>query len=221
MTTTHPVVDRIAHLRVVPVVVIDNATSAPLLAKALDQAGLPCAEVTFRTPAAADAIRAMSETANLVLGAGTVLTPDQVDAAIAAGATYIVTPGFSRAVVKHCQDRGIPVFPGIATPAELQAAYEADVRIVKFFPAEALGGLSTLKAIAAPFAMMRFIPTGGINANNAADYLDHPAVLAVGGSWMVAPALIDAGEFDTIARLAAIAVGTAGSTATPQGATQP
>lgn len=200
---------RIERLKVIPVVVIDDVTSASPLARALDAGGLPCAEVTFRTPAAAEAIRVMADTADLALGAGTVLTPAQVDAAVAAGATYIVTPGFSAAVVAHCQDVGIPVFPGVATPAEVQVAYEAGLDTVKFFPAESLGGLPTLKAIAAPFSMMRFIPTGGISADNCSAYLRNPNVVAVGGTWIVKPALIHDGNFTKITDIAAQAVAVA------------
>lgn len=200
------VADRLAELRLVPVVVIERAEDAWPLGQALKAGGLPCAEVTFRTAAAEDAIRAMAKDSDIVLGAGTVLRPEQVDVAIAAGASYIVTPGFSLAVVRRCQDLGVPVFPGVATPTEVQMALEAGLDIVKFFPAEASGGVPALKAIGAPYSMMRFVPTGGVSEANMRDYLALPSVVAVGGSWMVAPKLIDAGDFDSVTRLTAAAV---------------
>ncbi len=194
---------------IVPVVVLDEAADAQPLAAALVTGGLPIAEVTFRTAAARDAIAAMAADPRMLVGAGTVLTVEQVDQAAQAGARFIVSPGFSDAVVQHCRDRGIPVFPGVATAGEVQRAFEAGLRTVKFFPAEASGGLAALKAIAAPFAMMRFIPTGGIGADSAGDYLRHPAVVAVGGSWMVARPLVAEGRFAEITRLAADAVSAA------------
>lgn len=196
-----------------PVVVIDRAEDAWPLGQALKAGGLPCAEVTFRTAAAEDAIRAMAKDSDIVLGAGTVLRPEQVDVAIAAGASYIVTPGFSLAVVRRCQDLGVPVFPGVATPTEVQMALEAGLDIVKFFPAEASGGVPALKAIGAPYSMMRFVPTGGISEGNMRDYLALPSVVAVGGSWMVAPKLIAAGDFSEVTRLTAEAVDNARSAA--------
>ncbi len=194
---------------IVPVVVLDEAADAQPLAAALVTGGLPIAEVTFRTAAAREAIAAMAADPRMLVGAGTVLTVEQVDQAAQAGARFIVSPGFSDAVVQHCRDRGIPVFPGVATAGEVQRAFEAGLRTVKFFPAEASGGLAALKAIAAPFAMMRFIPTGGIGADSAGDYLRHPAVVAVGGSWMVARPLVAEGRFAEITRLAADAVSAA------------
>lgn len=200
---------RIRQIGIVPVVVLDDASHAAPLAAALAAGSLPVAEVTFRTAAAADSIAAMAAQPGMLVGAGTVLTVDQVDQALAAGARFIVSPGFSADVVAHCLARGVPVFPGVATASEVQRAYEAGLRTVKFFPAEAVGGLSALKAIGAPYSMMRFIPTGGIHADTAPAYLAHPAVVAVGGSWMVAKSLVAAGRFDEITALAAEAVGLA------------
>jgi len=194
---------------IVPVVVLDDAADAQPLAAALAAGGLPIAEVTFRTDAARDAIATMAADPRMLVGAGTVLTIEQVDQAAEAGARFVVSPGFSDAVVRHCRDLGIPVFPGVATAGEVQRAFEAGLRTVKFFPAEASGGLPALKAIAGPFAMMRFIPTGGIGADSAGNYLRHPAVVAVGGSWMVARTLVTEGRFDEITRLAAEAVSAA------------
>jgi len=200
------VLEAIAAARLLPVVVIDDAQAALPLAAALQRGGVRCAEITLRTPAAEAAVRAMATDPGLVVGAGTVLNAAQAAQVIDAGARYIVTPGFSLEVVRHCQARSVPVFPGVATASELLAALDAGIETVKFFPAEPLGGVPMLKALAAPFAMMRFIPTGGITAANLAGYLRHPAVTAVGGSWMVAASLLKAGDFDEIARLTAEAV---------------
>jgi 2-dehydro-3-deoxyphosphogluconate aldolase/(4S)-4-hydroxy-2-oxoglutarate aldolase len=200
------VVDAIAAGRILPVVVLDDARAAAPLASALIAGGLHSVEVTFRTDAAADAIRAMSENPDLLVGAGTVVTPGQVDQAVAAGARFVVSPGFSLAVVRHCQQSGIPVFPGAATATEIQMALDAGLDTVKFFPAEQVGGIAMIKALAAPFRSVRFIPTGGINTANLRDYLAQPAVLAVGGTWMVAPDLLAAGRWDDVTTLTASAV---------------
>jgi 2-dehydro-3-deoxyphosphogluconate aldolase/(4S)-4-hydroxy-2-oxoglutarate aldolase len=200
------VLSKLAECRLVPVVVIERAEDAWPLGQALKAGGLPVAEVTFRTAAAESAIRAMAKDKEITLGAGTVLQPDQVDQALAAGATYIVTPGFNAKVVRRCREKGVPVFPGVATPTEIQMALDEGVDIVKFFPAESLGGIKALKAIAAPYSMVRFIPTGGINLEKLADYLAFKAVVAVGGSWMVSPELLKARNFAEITRLAAEAV---------------
>jgi 2-dehydro-3-deoxyphosphogluconate aldolase / (4S)-4-hydroxy-2-oxoglutarate aldolase len=204
--TLHEVTAALAALRVVPVVVVQSASEAAPLGAALKAGGLACAEVTFRTSAASDALRVLCSDADLLVGAGTVLRPDQVDSALAAGARFIVSPGFSRAVVDRCFTHGVPVYPGVATPTELQMALEAGIDVVKFFPAQAFGGLDALRAIAAPFPMVRFIPTGGISPGNVAEYLELPQVLAVGGSWMVAPSLIAAANFGEITRLTREAV---------------
>ena len=200
------ILDRLAQIRLMPVVVIDRAEDAWPLAQALKAGGLPCAEVTFRTAAAEAAIRAIAKDKDIALGAGTILQPDQVDKALEAGATYIVTPGFNAKVVRRCRERGVPVFPGVATPTEIQMALDEGVDILKFFPAESLGGVKALKAIAAPFSMMRFIPTGGITIDKLPEYLAFKSVLAVGGSWMVAPDLLKAQNFAEVTRLAAEAV---------------
>ncbi|MGC4765939.1 bifunctional 4-hydroxy-2-oxoglutarate aldolase/2-dehydro-3-deoxy-phosphogluconate aldolase [Micromonospora sp. DT46] len=198
--------------RILPVVVLDDARDAAPLAEALVRGGLPCAEVTFRTDAAAESIRVMSERGDLLVGAGTVLTPAQVDRAVEAGARFVVTPGFSPAVVRRCQEAGVPVFPGVATGTEIQMALDAGLDTVKFFPAEQLGGVAMIKALAAPYRSVRFVPTGGVNTANLADYLALPAVLAVGGTWMVAPDLIAAGRWDEVAARTAAAVEAARST---------
>lgn len=200
------VLEVISASRLLPVVVIEDAESALPLATALKKGGLRCVEITLRTAAAAAALRAMAEDADLTVGAGTVLSCQQVDLALDAGARYIVTPGFSPEVVRHCQERSVPVFPGVATATEIQAAMSAGLEVVKFFPAEPLGGVAMLKALGAPFPMMRFIPTGGIGPGNMTAYLRHPAVLAVGGSWMVAPSLLRAGDFTAVTEVTAEAV---------------
>jgi 2-dehydro-3-deoxyphosphogluconate aldolase/(4S)-4-hydroxy-2-oxoglutarate aldolase len=184
--------------RYVPVVVLADAADAAPLAEALVAGGLPIAEVTFRTPAAEQALKTLAADTRLLVGAGTVFTRDQVDRAVAAGAQFVVSPGFSPSVVRHGRELGVPVLPGVATATELMAALDEGVDVVKFFPAEQLGGVGTLRALAAVFGGVRFVPTGGITAGLARSYLDVPAVAAVGGSWMVAPELIRAGAFDQI-----------------------
>lgn len=198
----------IAQSRVLPVVVIDDASAAEPLAVALTLGGLRCAEITFRTTAAAESIKIMASDPNMLVGAGTVLTPDQVDRAVEAGARFIVSPGFGPAVVRHCRDVGVPVFPGVATATEIQMALEVGLSTVKFFPAEQLGGVAMVKALAAPFRDVRFIPTGGVTTANMGAYMDEPAVLAVGGTWMVAPSLLAAGDWAEVTRrtLAAVEV---------------
>lgn len=191
---------------IVPVVVLDQAADAAPLRDALLAGGLPVAEVTLRTEAGIGSIAAMAAEPSMLVGAGTVLTAEQVDMAVEAGARFVVSPGFSQAVVARCREHGIPVFPGVATATEVQAAFEAGLTTVKFFPAEQSGGLPAIKALAAPFSMMRFMPTGGISAQTASTYLAHPAVHAVGGSWMVAKPLIAAGDFAEVTRLAGEAV---------------
>ena len=203
------VMDKLSRIRLMPVIVIDRVEDAWPLAQALKAGGLPVAEVTFRTAAAEGAIRAIAKDKDIALGAGTILQPDQVDQAMEAGATYIVTPGFNGKVVRRCREKGIPVFPGIATPTEIQMALDEGVETVKFFPAESIGGIKALKAIAAPYGMMRFIPTGGINLEKLPEYLAFKSVVAVGGSWMVAPDLLKAGNFAEVTRLATEAVAVA------------
>ncbi|HEV7823578.1 MAG TPA: bifunctional 4-hydroxy-2-oxoglutarate aldolase/2-dehydro-3-deoxy-phosphogluconate aldolase [Mycobacteriales bacterium] len=197
------VLARLGEVGILPVAVLSDAAQAAPLGEALVAGGLPCVEVTFRTDAAEEAIREAARNPDLLVGAGTVLRPDQVHRAVAAGARFVVTPGFSLAVVTACRDAGIPVVPGVSTATEIQMALDAGVDAVKFFPAEASGGVAALKALSAPYAGVRFVPTGGISAANARNYLGLPSVLAVGGSWMVAPALVDAGAYDEIRRLTA------------------
>ncbi len=192
--------------RLVPVVVLDDAADAGPLADALVGGGLAVAEVTFRTEAAPEAIRHMAARGDMLVGAGTVLAPVQVDMAVDAGASFVVSPGLSRAVIERCRERGVPVVPGVATATEIQAALELGLTTLKFFPARTSGGVEALKALAAPFAGVTFVPTGGIGPDDCADYLALPTVVAVGGSWMVPKAAIGAGEFDTIRDLTAAAV---------------
>ncbi|WP_345130141.1 bifunctional 4-hydroxy-2-oxoglutarate aldolase/2-dehydro-3-deoxy-phosphogluconate aldolase [Dactylosporangium darangshiense] len=193
-----PVLETIAAGKIVPVVVLEEAAFAGRLADALVEGGLHCAEVTFRTAAAADAIRRMADRPGMLVGAGTVLTAAQVDQAVDAGARFVVSPGFSAAVVARCGEHGVPVFPGVASPTEIMQALDAGLDTVKFFPAEQLGGVPMVKALAAPFRSVRFIPTGGVSAGNIADYLALPSVLAVGGTWMVAPDLLAARDWDAV-----------------------
>jgi 2-dehydro-3-deoxyphosphogluconate aldolase / (4S)-4-hydroxy-2-oxoglutarate aldolase len=192
--------------RIVPVVVLAELAAALPLARALRDGGLPVAEVTFRTEAAPAALRALAAEGDILVGAGTVVRPDQVDVAVAAGARFIVTPGLSRGVVARCNELSVPVIPGVATATEVMAALDLGCELLKFFPAETSGGAAALRALGGPFPDVRFVPTGGITAANAADYLALGSVVAVGGSWMVAPSLIAAGDFAAIARLTAEAV---------------
>lgn len=204
--------DRIRAARLLPVVVVDEAAQAVPLARALVAGGLPVAEVTFRTAAAAEAIRMISaEVPGILLGAGTVLSVDQVMAAKAAGASFLVTPGFNPAVVEAALAEGLPIVPGINNPTGVEQAMSYGLTAVKFFPAEPTGGVPFLKALTGPYGGMRFVPTGGIGPKNLASYLALPAVLACGGSWMVEPSLIRAGRFDEIASLTAEAVALAKS----------
>jgi 2-dehydro-3-deoxyphosphogluconate aldolase/(4S)-4-hydroxy-2-oxoglutarate aldolase len=176
---------RIAENRIVPVVVAQSVSEAAVLADALVEGGLPVAEITFRTSAAADVIRALANDGRLLVGAGTVITAEQVDVAVEAGAQFIVSPGLVRSVVERANDLGILVIPGISTATEAIAAIELGLRVVKFFPAESSGGAAAVRAFASVFPDLRFIPTGGIDAGRAGDYLSIPSVIAVGGSWML------------------------------------
>ena len=196
-------------LGIIPVVVINDAKDAVPLAKALCEGGLPVAEVTFRTDAAEEAIRLMAEACpDMLVGAGTVLTTEQVDRAVAAGAKFIVSPGLNPKVVKYCLDKNIPITPGTSSPTDIEAALELGLEVVKFFPAEQSGGIAKIKAMAAPYTKVKFMPTGGINAANLKSYLDFPKIVACGGSWMVSGDLIKAGNFDEIKRLTREAVNT-------------
>lgn len=207
------IVRRLGEIGIIPVVAIDDAATAVSLGQALLDGGLPCAEITFRTAAAAAAIENMSAAhPEILVGAGTVLTVEQAKQAKAAGATFIVTPGFDAAVVDWCLENGMPITPGVMTPTDINQALAKGLRVLKFFPAEAAGGIKALKAIGGPYVGIKFIPTGGINANNLADYLRLSMVHACGGSFMVTKQLIAAGKFDEIRDLAKTAVNIVQST---------
>ncbi|MEM8782045.1 MAG: bifunctional 4-hydroxy-2-oxoglutarate aldolase/2-dehydro-3-deoxy-phosphogluconate aldolase [Planctomycetota bacterium] len=198
--------DTIAKHRLLPVIALRDSADAAPLGEALLEGGLPVAEVTFRTDAAAASIDAMCRLGGLLVGAGTVVKPDQVDAAHDAGASFIVSPGTSPAVVERAQKLGLPIFPGVATPTDIQLALSLGLDTLKFFPAEAMGGVNTLKALAAPFPGVRFVPTGGIGLSNIDEYLSLPCVRACGGSWMVAPKLYAHGGFAEVVRVVRQAV---------------
>lgn len=197
---------------VVPVVVLEDAKDAVPLADALVKGGLPCAEVTFRTAAAEESIRLMCEKyPEMLVGAGTVLTKEQVDRAVAAGAKFIVSPGFDAEIVDYCLEKEIPVFPGCITPSEVAQAVKRGLKTVKFFPAEQAGGLPMIKAMAAPYTMVKFMPTGGISAKNLKDYLGFDKIICCGGSWMVKGDMIKNKEFEKIAEMTKEAVALAAS----------
>ena len=201
------VLKRIQEIGIVPVVVLNDAKDAAPLAKALCDGGLPCAEVTFRTDVAEESIRIMAEKfPQMLVGAGTVLTTEQVDRAVAAGAKFIVSPGLNPRIVKYCVEKGILITPGCSNPSDIEVALENGLEVVKFFPAEPAGGLNMIKAMAAPYVGVKFMPTGGINPTNVRDYLAYDRILACGGSWMVKGSLVDAGEFDKIEELTREAV---------------
>jgi 2-dehydro-3-deoxyphosphogluconate aldolase/(4S)-4-hydroxy-2-oxoglutarate aldolase len=200
------VLKRLGEIRLVPVVVLEDAKNAEPLAEVLIAGGLPCAEVTFRTAAAAESIKRISKFKEICLGAGTVLSVDQVKLAVDSGATFIVSPGFNPKVVKYCVENKIPITPGICTPTEIAMGLDYGLNIFKFFPAEAFGGLKTLKAISAPYNMIKFIPTGGIDAKNVRDYLSLKQVFACGGSWMVSKEMISDGKFNEMTVLVKEAV---------------
>lgn len=198
---------QLGHLGVIPVVAIEDAASAVNLGEALLAGGLPCAEITFRTAAAADAIRRMADALpDILVGAGTVLSVAQAEQAVAAGAKFIVAPGFDVNVVDWCLAHDVPITPGVITPSEITAALAKGLKVLKFFPAGAAGGIAMLKAVGGPFGGVKFIPTGGISASNLADYLQLPMVHACGGSWIVKKQLIADGQFDTITALVKEAV---------------
>lgn len=199
MTKTFETISRIG---VVPVITIDRPQDAVPLARALLNGGIGCAEITFRTASAEEAIQRISgECHEMLVGAGTVLTVQQAEQAIRAGAQYIVAPGFDAAVVDWCQEHGVPVLPGVATPTEINMALARGVKLLKFFPSEEIGGVRMLKALHAPYQEVQFIPTGGIKAHNLAEYLALPNVVACGGSWMATGSMISEGKFDEITRL--------------------
>ena len=191
----------------IPVIKISDVETAVPLAKALCAGGLPAAEITFRTPCAAEAIAAITkELPHMLVGAGTVLTPEQADRAVAAGAKFIVSPGLNPTVVKHCQSIGVPILPGCATPSEIEQALELGLSVVKFVPAEAAGGLPMIKAMSAPYGGVKFMPTGGINEENLLSYLGFNKIVACGGSFMVKDSLISEGKFSEITALTRAAV---------------
>jgi 2-dehydro-3-deoxyphosphogluconate aldolase / (4S)-4-hydroxy-2-oxoglutarate aldolase len=189
--------------RIIPVLTVPSVAMAGPLAEALAAGGARCAEVTFRTPAAEEVLRRMAAHGGLSVGAGTVLTPEQAERAVAAGAEFVVSPGFDADVVQRCQQLDVPVVPGVATATELQAALKSGVQTVKLFPAERLGGVATLAALAAPFPGVQFVPTGGIGPDQVSGYLAHPAVLAVGGSWMAPVDHLERGDYSAIRRITA------------------
>lgn len=196
------IANKIQEYGVVPVVVINDAKDAGMLADVLCEEGLPCAEVTFRTDAAKDAIHIMAEAhPEMLVGAGTVLTVEQVEEAVAAGAKFIVSPGFDPEIVDYCIARNIAVFPGCVTPSEAAQAVKRGLEVVKFFPAQQFGGISMVKALAAPYTKLKFMPTGGVNQENLESYLSCDKVIACGGSWMVKNELIENGEFDKIRQM--------------------
>ena len=197
--TPSEVLSRLRTLRIIPVIVIDDASNAVPLATALMDGGLPCAEVTFRTATAAESIRRIAaECPGMLVGAGTVLTPHQASRAREAGASFVVAPGFNPAVVDYCLEQNIPVYPGVCTPTEIEMALGKGLKTLKFFPAEAAGGLPFLKAVAAPYAGVEFIPTGGITRQNLRDYLAFKRVVACGGSWLATTESIAGRRFGAI-----------------------
>ena len=201
------IIEHINSIGIIPVVAIPNLEHALPLAEALLKGGLPCAEITFRTAAAAESIAQIKQRfPELLLGAGTVLTIGQVDAALNAGAEFIVSPGSNPTTIDYCQQLGIPIFPGVCTPSEIELNLERGIDVMKFFPAEPAGGVKFLKAICAPYKDVRFIPTGGIETKNIGDYLALSQVVACGGSWMVKPELLTENKFAEVKRLAAEAV---------------
>ncbi len=201
------IIKEISAAGVVPVVKIDDSKDAVALAAALRNGGLNCAEITFRTSAAEESIKLISEKfPDMLIAAGTVLTPEQADKAMNAGAKFIVSPGLNPEVVEHCKKKGYPIIPGVCTPTEIEKALSLGLTYLKFFPAEAAGGVKMIKSLAAPYTMVRFMPTGGINTSNLKDYLACKAIFACGGSWMVPSDKIGSGDFDEIENLTKEAV---------------
>jgi 2-dehydro-3-deoxyphosphogluconate aldolase / (4S)-4-hydroxy-2-oxoglutarate aldolase len=201
------IVERAREIGIVPVVSIPELEDALPLAEALLEGGLPCAEITFRTSSAAESIaRIRSRFPEILLGAGTVLTTEQAETAISAGAEFIVSPGTNLTVVDYCLSKGVTIFPGVCTPTEIEMGLSKGVDVLKFFPAEPMGGVKFLQAICAPYKNVRFIPTGGIDMKNIGQYLVLPQVVACGGSWMVKPELFETGDFAKVRRLAGEAV---------------
>lgn len=202
MKTINEIKDEFRKIGIIPVVVLESEEQAEPLAEALIRGGLPAAEVTFRTDAAAGAIRRMKDKyPELLVGAGTVLTRDQVDRAVEAGAEFLVSPGLNPDTVKYAMEKGVPFTPGTQTPSEMEQAMALGLDFVKFFPAEPSGGFAMIKAVAAAYTKLSFMPTGGINAKNVVDYLKYDRIVSCGGSWMVKKDLIDSGNFQEIERL--------------------
>ena len=195
-------IERLSSFGVIPVVALDHSCIATSIAKALIAGGLPCAEITFRTAAAEESIRIIKAAyPDMLIGAGTVTTIEQVDQAMNAGAEFIVSPGMDRKLIDYCVKKQITIIPGCVTPSELMEALNSGIDVVKFFPAEQCGGLATIAALSAAFPQMMFLPTGGINISNVGDYLSNQKVIACGGSWMVKKTLINTGRFDEIQKL--------------------
>lgn len=200
------IMQRIGQVRLIPVIAIEDAANASPLGQALLAGGLPVAEITFRTSAAEQSIRALSGLPELLIGAGTVLNVETAKRALGAGAKFIVAPGLNPKVVNYCVNNKVPIFPGAVTPTEIEAAMDLGIDTVKFFPADSFGGLKGIKSLSAPYSMMKFIPTGGINLDNLVEYLKFPKILAIGGSWMATKELIAAKNFSKITELAQQAV---------------
>jgi 2-dehydro-3-deoxyphosphogluconate aldolase/(4S)-4-hydroxy-2-oxoglutarate aldolase len=198
--------ERIAQLRIVPVIAIGDASKAAGLAQALINAGLPIAEVTLRTPSSLDSLREIASRNEILTGAGSLKNERDLQSAVSAGARFAVSAGFSPAIAREAAQLKVPYFPGVSTPTEILQAIEAGLPTLKFFPAETLGGIAALKAISAPFPELKFMPTGGINLDNMKNYLAFSPVIAVGGSWMVAQKLIDSGDYSEIEKLTTEAV---------------
>ena len=197
------VLETLAKMRLVPIVVMDHAEHATAFGDTLVAGGLPIAEVTFRTPAAEGSVRILAKRGDLLVGAGTILTTEQADRAIDAGAQFLVAPGTNPAVVEHVVMRGVPMVPGIATPSEIELAISLGAAALKFFPAETMGGVAALKAFAGPFPDARFVPTGGITRETLPNYLKLKCVIACGGSWMAPRDLLATGKFSEIGELVA------------------
>ena len=197
------IVKQIEDLKVVPVIAIENVDHAEPLADALTAGGIPCAEITLRTEAGRDAIKLLAKRSDFLVGAGTVHNAIEAEAVIDAGAKFVVAPGFNPKTVAKCIEKNVPIFPGISSPTDLEQALEFGLEIVKFFPAEAMGGVKTLKAFHGPYHNVRFMPTGGVSMDNLRDYLSLPYVIGCGGSWMAKSDLIASGHFDEITRLSA------------------
>lgn len=197
------VLEQVGAIGIVPVIVIEQASAAVPLAQALLAGGIDCIEITMRTAAALDAMRAIRDAGlAMLLGAGTVITIEQAEQALDAGARFLVSPGYDAEFVDWCLSRDVPVLPGAVTPSEIMAARKQGLRVVKFFPADVYGGVKAIKALSSPFGDMKFMPTGGIDLATLPDYLRLPAIHAVGGSWIASKAQISAGKFDEISQIA-------------------